>query len=395
MESLVSMKEFMFYNPTRILFGRGYVKDFVGQLKKPGRQILVVMGSGKIKGNPVVKELYNELSEMSVVELTGVEGNPRYDLVDKGVKMCRESEINAILAIGGGSVIDTAKMIAVSVSHMGSCWDIIERKVPISEALPVFCVPTMAGSGTEMNCSCVISNKTTREKRGISSDLMYPQCSIIIPELTYSVSAVDTACGAVDILAHIIDLYYLNHNETLEFMDGVMEEIMQRVVSYALVAVDELDNYEARANLLWASDYALNKFLSNGSKQSALCHAIEHEISAQYDVKHGLGMAVVLPKVLYYCIEDNVEKISKLGYHIFKIEPSGNQVEDAYATVGEMENLFYNKLGLPGIFKNLKISEDELKKMAHRVCRFGDVHGFTTLCSEDIYTIYLQCFGKE
>ena len=387
------MYNFSLNIPTKILFGTEGRKQLASIVLSYGKKILLVYGGESIKRIGLYDEIIDSLKGQNaeIFELNGVTSNPRHTKVDDGARICKEKNIAVILAVGGGSVIDCAKAVSVTANVDSDCWNIITKKTAPHEAIPVITVLTVAGTGTEMNNSCVISNTELRIKRGYSNDLLYPKVSFLDPALTFSVSAFQTACGCADMLSHILDTAYFMPGDRMDMLCAVMESISKIIIKYGAIAVKDPNNYSARANLMWASTWALNGVLKNGIRQPAVCHIIEHEISAYYDVNHGLGMAIILPRWMKYVLDnDNAYVFAQFGRAVFGIESGGN-TECAKLTIMKIEEFMYDMLGLNSKLSEIGVTDETFEEIAGNVCWGGSVGGIKKLMPQDVVNILKMC----
>lgn len=388
------MNDFIFENTTKVYFGKNQLKNLGAELKKYGERVLLVYGGGSIKKiglyDKVIKEI--ESAGLKCFELSGVEPNPRHTTVNRGAEICKKNEIDVLLAVGGGSTIDCTKAIAAATYYDGDCWDLVKGKAAVTNALPIVTVLTLAATGSEMDCGGVISNMQTHEKLAIVHPLLQPKASFLNPENTYSVSAFQTACGSVDILSHVFDSYYFTMQPKMDFIDGVMTDLIKTVVKYAPVALKHPDDYEARANLMWASSWALNGFVAAGVEQDVSCHAMEHELSAFYDITHGLGLAILTPRWLKYVLdEDTAPQIKKFGVDVFGTDSSLSDMDGANAAIEALSDFFFNTLGLKSTLTEIGIDDGNFAVMAQKACAGGTLHGFKPLTPKDVEAIYRMC----
>ncbi|MBO4886726.1 MAG: iron-containing alcohol dehydrogenase [Firmicutes bacterium] len=389
------MNDFTFQNPTKVLFGRNQLEHLPEELKNFGTRVLMVYGGGSIKRNGLYDKLMGLMTGagLTVFELPGVEPNPRHTTVNKGVAICRENDVEVILAVGGGSTIDCAKGIAATtLSSSDNVWDLVEHKVSYTEALPIVTVVTIAATGSEMDTGAVISNMDLNIKSGIGSPICRPKVTFEDPELTFTVPAYQTACGSFDIMSHIFDVAYFSNQPQMDMLERIQEEVLKTVVKYAPVAIAEPDNYEARANLMWASSWALNDFLYCGVRQMTACHAMEHELSAYYDITHGLGLAILTPRWLAYILDENTApKIRQFGVRVMGIEATDDVMSDARKAIDALADFCFKTLGLESHLSSLGIGEENFEKMAQAACRGGELYSFKNLKKEDIVNIYRMC----
>jgi len=388
------MNSFIYDIPVKVYFGENQLGNLGEELKKFGRRVLLTYGGGSIKRiglyDKVVEELQN--AGMEIYELSGIEPNPRIESVRKGAQMCKEHNIDVLLAVGGGSTIDATKFMAAGACVEHDPWEFFGAGAkPIERALPIVTILTLSATGSEMDAGGVISNLATCDKLGRMAYPMLPKVSFLDPTLTYSVSAYQTACGAADIMSHIMEVYF-NMNKDLFMLDCFMEGMLKTVIKYAPVAIAEPENYEARANLMWCSSWAINGFINGGKKKAWSCHPMEHELSAVYDITHGLGLAILTPRWMEYCLDEtNVEKYVSFGVNVFGIDSALEPMAIARESIKRLSDFFFKTLGLKSTFTEVGIKREAFKSMAQKACRYGDIRGFKTLTPEDVERIYEMC----
>ena len=306
------MENFVYHNPTKIIFGKG-MGDRVGEeVKLFSKKILLHYGGGSIKQIGLYAKVVKSLREAGVefVELPGVKPNPRLSLVRTGIEICRENGLDFILAVGGGSVIDSAKAIAMGVPYHGDVWDFFTGRAELHKALPVGTILTIPAAGSEASTASVITNEDGLYKRGFNSDLLYPRFSILNPELAFTLPKHQVACGAFDILAHIMERYFTN-TQHVELTDRLCEATMKTIINNIPLVFGDPENYDAWAEVMWAGTVAHNNLLNTGRTGDWASHDIEHEISAIYDVAHGAGLAVVFPVIGWKRWPTNVRSPAK------------------------------------------------------------------------------------
>lgn len=388
------MNNFVYDIPVKVYFGENQLGHLGEELRKYGRRVLLTYGGGSIKRIGLYDRVVEELrkADMEVFELSGIEPNPRIESVREGAQMCKEHNIDVLLAVGGGSTIDATKFMAAGACVEHDPWEFFGAGAkPIERALPIVTILTLSATGSEMDAGGVISNLATQDKLGRMAPAMLPKVSFLDPTLTYSVSAYQTACGAADIMSHIMEVYF-NMNKDLFMLDCVMEGLLKTVVKFAPVAVAEPDNYEARANLMWASSWAINGFVNGGKKKAWSCHPMEHELSAVYDITHGLGLAILTPRWMEYCLdESNVERYVSFGVNVFGIDSTLEPMAIARESIKRLADFFFNTLGLQSNFTDVGIKREDFASMARKACRYGDIKGFKTLTPEDVERIYEMC----
>ena len=329
---------------------------------------------------------------LEVYEMGGIEPNPRHTSVNKGADICKKEKIDVLLAVGGGSTIDATKVIGAAAFYDGDCWDLVTRKASVSNCLPIVSVLTLAATGSEMNFGGVISNLETNEKFGLLHPLMLPKVSFLDPSNTYSVNTFQTACGSVDILSHIFDISYFAQQDSLFMVELFMEGLIKTVLKFAPVALEEPDNYEARANLMWASSWALNGFIGAGKAQPPVCHMMEHELSAHYDITHGLGLAILTPRWMEYILnEETAPRLYQFGVNIFGIDKDLPALEVGKKAIEKLSDFFFNTLGLQSTLSEIGIDDSKFELMAQNACHGNVLPGFRPLNQQDIVNIFKMC----
>ncbi len=385
------MFNFTFEVPTKILFGKNRIENLSDEILKYGDRVLLCYGGGSIKTFGLYDNVINKLKSKGIFykEMSGISPNPRIEEVEKGIQLVREHKLNFILPVGGGSTIDCAKAISAGSGYDGSAWDIITGKAPITSAVPIGTILTLSATGSEMNCGSVISNLNTKEKLGFGHPILLPKFSILDPCYTYSVPPNQTAAGTVDIMSHVFENYFtLNDNAFLQ--DRFAEAVLKTCIKYGPIAMENLDSYEARANLMWASSWAINGLLDCGKNTGWSVHPMEHELSAFYDITHGAGLAILTPHWLRYVLDDTtVNKIAEYGVNVWNL-PSGKDNFDTANTAIEKTSAFFKSLGLPVSLREVGIGEEHLKEMAEAAANHkgGKISGFKTLYAKDIFEIY-------
>ncbi|SDC53533.1 Alcohol dehydrogenase YqhD, Fe-dependent ADH family [Paenibacillus sp. UNCCL117] len=384
------MNSFAFQNPTRILFGAGMVDKLGEQLAAFGsKTVLLVYGGGSIKHSGLYDRIQAQISQAGVraVELPGIEPNPRVTTVRRGIGLCREHDVDFILAVGGGSVLDAAKAVAVGVPYEGDVWDFLMRKAEIRSALPLGTVLTLSATGSEMNGNSVITNWEENLKKSFGSIHAYPKFSILDPTLTYSVPPHQTVNGIVDTMSHVFEQYFsLTENTPLQ--ERLCESILQTVIENGEKALAEPDNYEARANLMLCSTYALNGgMISVGMEQDWATHMIEHEVSALYDIAHAAGLSVLFPNWMTYVCDQRVERFAQYAARVWQINPSGRSLEEVARAGIEATRSYFTRIGAPSTLGELNIGDEHLERMAEETVRFGPVGSFRKLQADDVLNI--------
>lgn len=387
------MQNFDYNIPTKVYFGKGQIEK-LGEIKNYASKVLMVYGGGSIKRAGIYDQAVAVLREHGIefFELSGVDPNPRLETVELGKKLCLEKGLDGVLAIGGGSSIDCSKAIAAAVKYDGNVWDMTSDWSLMQDALPVFVVSTMAATGSEMDAYAVITNTETNEKKDLGGDPVIPKFSILDPKFTYSVPKFQTAAGAADIISHVFEAYF--HRTPEAYLQSRMSEaVLKTVIKYGPIAVNEPENYEARANLMWASSLAINGLLSYGSYLDWGIHPIEHELSAYFDVTHGAGLAVVMPAWMEHILQDDtVEQFAEYAVNVWGVEAEGRDPYDvAREGIAKTRDFFVNDLGLPATLRELNVPEDSLEMMANNLD--GVLTGtFVPMTAEDVLAIYKACY---
>lgn len=389
------MNDFIFHNPDKVYFGKNALDNLGAELKKYGKNVLLVYGGGSIKRNGLYDKVVSAVKEnrMNLFELSGVEPNPRHTTANKGAEICKKNGIDVVLAVGGGSTIDCAKGVAAAaLTESGDVWELVKGGVHPKKALPLIAVLTNAATGSEMDEWAVISNMDTNEKIGLGGEALIPRAAFENPEFSFTLPAYQTACGAFDIFNHVIDNYYLAGENTFDMILEFQEAVMRAVVKWAPVAMKEPENYEARANLMWASSMALNHILDAGTLHGCACHAMEHELSAYYDITHGHGLAIVTPRWLTYILDDKTApQIYRLGVKVFGVKEGLSDTEGAREAIKALEKFCFETLGLKKNLSDLGIDDKHFKAMAEHACRGGAITGPKTLTPKDVEEIYKMC----
>jgi alcohol dehydrogenase YqhD (iron-dependent ADH family) len=350
---------------------------------------LLVYGGGSIKKSGLydkIIDIFKE-NEISAFELSGVEPNPRITSVRKGIEICRENKIELILAVGGGSTIDCAKVIAAAYYYDGDAWDIVLDSRKIDKVLPIASILTLAATGSEMDSGAVITNLETSQKLAAMNKDMAPKFSILDPTYTFSVPKNQTAAGTADIMSHIFEVYFSNTKEAY-MQNRMAEALLKTCINYGEKAIDEPSNYEARANLMWTSSLAINGILSYGKGTEWSVHAMEHELSAFYDITHGVGLAILTPHWMEYSLNDNtLEKFVEYGVNVWGIDANKDKYEIAHESIKKTREYFV-LLGIPSTLTEVGITDNKLEKMAKQATIRGSLGTFKSLDQNDVLNIY-------
>lgn len=387
------MNSFIYDIPVRVYFGKNQLCHLGEELSKYGKRVLLTYGGGSIKKSGLYHVVTEEIRNagLELYELSGIAPNPRIDSVRDGAQMCKEHDIDVLLAVGGGSTLDATKWMAAGACVDHDPWDFFSKWAPVEKALPIVTILTLAATGSEMDSGGVISNPETLDKIGRLADPLLPKASFLDPTLTYSVSPYQTACGAADMMSHIMEVYF-NIEPDLYMLDCFMEGMMKTVIKYAPIAMQEPDNYEARANLMWTSSWAINGFVNGGKRQAWSCHPMEHELSAIYDITHGLGLAILTPRWMEYCLDETtVPKYVQFGVNVFGIDANQEPMDIAKQSIEKLSYFFFDTLKLNRTFTEIGVKEKDFQVMAKKACADGILPGFKPLAQQDIEKIFAMC----
>lgn len=384
------MKNFEFCVGTHIVFGKDSEEKLPELLKPYGKKILMTYGGGSIKKIGLYDKLKELLKDFEIYELSGIQPNPRIQSVALGREICIEKDIDIVLAVGGGSTLDCSKAICAARYYEGDPWDIVIGKKKIEKVLPLATVLTLSATGSEMDAGGVISKMETNEKRSFGSPLLLPKVSILNPENTYTVSAYQTASGGADIIAHTLESYF--DKEDVFMQDAFAEAIVKTVMKYTKIALDEPSNYQARAELMWASSLAINGILATGKNDKWTVHSIEHELSAFYDITHGVGLAILFPKWMRYILSDKtVGRLSRFAINVMGVEPENDMFKVANEGIDRLED-YFKSIGLPSTLKELDIDDRDFDIMAKKAVEIGRLqNAYVPLNDKDVKNIYQMC----
>ncbi|TGA99462.1 iron-containing alcohol dehydrogenase [Sporolactobacillus shoreae] len=382
------MDNFTFHNPTKLIFGKGQLEQLKNEIPKYGRRVLLVYGGGSIKRTGLYDQVKEILSGLhaEVSELSGVEPNPRLTTVKRGIDICATEDIQFLLAVGGGSVIDCTKAIAVGAKFEGDPWEFVTSKKQVHDALPFGTVLTLAATGSEMNSNSVITNWDTHEKYGWSCAYSYPAFSILDPAFTFSVPKNQTIYGMVDMMAHVFE-HYFHQAEHTPLQDRLCESILQTVIETAPKLVDDLENYDLRETILYCGTMALNGVVSMGFAGDWASHNIEHAVSAVYDIPHGGGLAILFPNWMKHNLDVNVSRFKQLAVRVFGVDPAGKSDRDTALEGIEALRRFWNSIGAPSRLADYDIDDSKIDLIADRAMARGEFGQFKRLNREDTLAI--------
>jgi len=389
------MVDFSYHTPTRVIFGKGAL-DQVGEQVKAlgGRKVLIHYGGGSAERTGVLGRVRSSLDAAGIahVELGGVVPNPHLGLVREGIELCRREGVDFLLPVGGGSVIDSAKAIGYGVACGGDVWDFYDFKRVPDGCLPIGAVLTIAAAGSEMSDSSVITNEVTGDKRGCNSDLCRCKFAIMDPQLTMTLPDYQTACGCVDILMHTMERYFNGQTRPMALTDALAEALMRTVIDAARVLAAEPENYEARADVMWASSLSHNGLTGCGTGGGDwACHKLEHELGGMFDVAHGAGLAAIWGSWARYVLPQDPARFAKFAVEVLGVAPGADDTATALAGIEAMEG-FYRSIGMPASLKELglELTEAQIAELAQR-CRRATPKGLGAmkrLSEEDMANIY-------
>lgn len=389
-KELEDMRNFKFASPTEFLFGKETERNVGAEVKKYGKKVLVHYGGGHIKKNGLYDRVMESLKEqdIEITELGGVKANPDIGLVREGIALCKEKQVEVILAVGGGSVIDSAKAIGIGVYYEGDVWDFFLKKVPVERMMPLGVVLTIPATGSEASNTTVVTNSENGHlKRALSHSLLRPAFAVMNPELTYSLPAYQTAAGGVDIMSHVLERYF-TREPGCGLTDRLCEATLKTMIRQLPAALEEPENYEARAEIMWAGTIAHNGILGVGRSEDWGSHMMGHELSAFYDMTHGATLAIMIPRWMEYVYQTDVPRFVKYAADVWGVEhdvfhPEKTALEGIHRT-----KEFFRSLGMPVSFADAGIGAERIDEMAENCTRFGAVGGFVKLEKEDCARIY-------
>lgn len=382
------MNPFVFQNPTKLIFGKDQNSALANEVKNYGENVLLVYGGGSIKRNGLYDQVIGQLKEAgaAVTELAGVEPNPRLTTVQKGIDLCHEHNIDLILAVGGGSVIDASKAIAVGAKFDGNIWDVITKKAEATGALPLGTVLTLAATGSEMNAGSVVTNWEINEKVGWSSPFSYPKFSILDPKNTVTVPEDQTVYGMVDMMTHVMEAYF-HKAENTPLQDRIMESILLTVMETAPKLLADLENEEYRETILYCGTMALNGITQMGLRGDWATHNIEHAVSAIYDIPHAGGLAILFPHWLRHSLDERIERHVQLATRVLGVDPAGKTDQEIALEGIDKLSAFWTSLGAPTRLADYDIDNSQVDKMAGIAAKNGEFGNFKPLTKNDVVNI--------
>lgn len=379
------MDNFIFHNPTKLIFGKNQITLLADEIKNFGKKVLLVYGGGSIKANGLYDQVLNELKDFEIFELSGVEPNPRVTTAQKGADMIKAHQIDFVLAVGGGSVIDCTKLIVAAAHYDGCAWDIVTRKHIPTQATPFGTILTLAATASEMNEGSVITNIETEQKIGWGSPLVFPKFSILDPVYTYSVPRNQTVNGIVDMMSHICEQYF-NEAENSDIHDAMMEGLLKQIMIYGKQALDNPTDYTARANLMMAGTIALNGQLSWGFDGDWASHGLEHAVSAVFDIAHAEGLAIVMPNWMKFVMPNHIAKFKKFAINVFDVETTNKTDEEiALSGINHLQ-AYWKAIGAPTTLAERDIKAADIPRIVNAIAR--NIGTMQALTKEDAASIY-------
>ncbi len=380
------MNNFVYDNKTKIIFGKNTENEVGKYTKLYGKKVLLHYGRNSIKKYGIYDRVIKSLKEHNIdfVELGGVQANPRLKLVQEGIMLSRKENVDFILAIGGGSVIDSAKAIALGHYYDGDVWDFFSKGIQPDKVLPVGVVLTLPAAGSESSTATVVTKEDEFSKRGYGHILLRPVFSILNPELTYTLPNYQTACGAVDMMGHVFERYFTN-TKNVTLTDRFCESILTTVIQNAKIAIEDNTNYAARSEIMLAGLHAHSGLVGTGREEDWASHGLEHPLSAVYDIAHGAGLAMIYPAWMKYVYKHDMDRFVMFASNVFGVEVNPNNKEETVLKGIQKLEEFYTSIGMPTRLKDLNIDDSKLEFMVSKVSRAGN---FVKLNKEDIKNIY-------
>jgi len=389
-KTIKTMQNFDYMTPTRLVFGENAIEKLPAVMAAIGKRVLLTYGGGSIKKIGLYDRVKELLKDFEITELSGIQPNPKYDpSVLDGVRLCKENNIDVILAVGGGSVLDCSKAIAAGAKYDGDPWDLISYKVKAQAALPIVDILTLAATGSEYDCGGVISRTETNDKIGYLDPLLFPVCSFLDPRYTFTVSKKQTAAGCADAMNHIMEQYFCEDSTLLN--DGFCEAGLKSLMVNAKACLENPEDYRARAEMMFACTLGCNGIYALGNSPSGWpCHGIEHALSAYYDITHGEGLAIITPRWMRHILSDRtIDRFVKYGINVFGIdatlpiqEIAEKAIEDTYS--------FFESINIPMHLREVGIGEERIDEMAHHIAvNEGLENAYVPLTEQDIKEILI------
>ncbi|WP_417006682.1 iron-containing alcohol dehydrogenase [Aquibacillus salsiterrae] len=383
------MQNFVFDNKTKIIFGKDTEQTVGQESVSYGNKLLLHYGGGSIKESGLYDTVIDSLKAegIEIFELGGVKPNPRISLVREGVNLCKENDIDFILAVGGGSVIDSAKAIAAGVKYEGDAWDFFTGKAVVEDCLPIGVVLTIPAAGSESSAGTVVTNEDGWYKRAFGDIKLRPQFAIMNPVLTYSLPPYQTAAGITDMMAHILERYFTN-DKHVELTDRLCEATLRTIINNAHTVLEDPTNYDTRAEIMWSGTIAHNDLLNTGRTGDWASHDIEHELSGIYDITHGAGLAIIFPAWMKYVYKHDINRFVQFANRVWDVEIDLNNPEKtALAGIKKLEE-FFKSIGMPTTLRDAEIDDEHFSDMAKKAVEKGQLGNFVKLCADAVERIY-------
>jgi len=387
------MQNFEFCNPTKIIFGEGTIPRIGEETKKYAKKVLLVYGKSSIKNNGIYDQVVTSLqkADIAFVEFPGVKSNPVLTHLREGIALAKSEAVGAVLAVGGGSVLDESKAICIGAKDDGDVWDFFLGKRDAQDALPLLTVLTLAATGSEMNCGGVITNEELKQKFNVNSPYIFPKTSILDPTTTCTVPADYTAYGAVDAISHIIEGYFTTSDKWLPIQDRYVEGLIHSIMESMNIIHENPSDYQGRATLMWAATLALNGLPIAGIGPCGFPnHAIEHSLSAFYDIAHGAGLAIVIPGWMTHNSQKNPAKFAQFAQRVFDVADQGSPVATAAKGI-EALKAWFKKIGCPVTLSDADIPETDIEKLADNATMLATKWGLTAYTKEEIAKVLNCC----
>lgn len=390
------MHNFVACNPGKILFGKQTIQHLGKEAALLGKKVLLVSGKGSVLRNNVYQACMSSLlaNDIAIVEFPGVQSNPTVIKVHEAIKLARVEQVDMICGVGGGSVLDSAKAIAAGCCVEHDVWKFFTGKKSLRSALPIICIPTMAASGSETNAGMVLTNEQSRQKCGFANRHLFPSVSILDPETTYSVSPFYTACGTVDILSHLLEIFCSIDTKSLPLQCNILKGIAGTLISTCNQAIAEPENYVARANLMWAANLALHTIVLSGTGKLAFpVHLIEHSLSALFDIPHGAGLASLLPGWIEYNLKKSCEMTEKIHEFLLALLPDSSQCRGNIQSLAEYFVVWMKGAGLPVNLKDLGLNKKDIMDIRTNALPQAKIWRMMSVSAEMIDEVLNYCLG--
>ena len=389
------ISSFIYDVKTKVYFGDFSADDLGSEIKALGNKLCLIFGGDHIKDDGIYDLVYEakRLYDFEIVEFRKIKPNPRNTDIDEGIAFCKAHHCDVVLAIGGGSCLDSAKAIATGATLDCPIWDVVTGKVKATGALPLLVISTMSATGSDMNMTSVVSNLELNDKKGFKTYYQRPKVAFLNPKYTYGVSKYQTACGTLDILCHILETYF-SKDGPMYMLDRVMEALIDTVLKYGPIAYNNPKDYDARANLQWAASWAINDFIRTDKSASWAMHNIEHEFSAYYDITHGLGLAIIMPRYLRYIIDDlSAVRFRNLAINVYHMDPTLDDITLANKVIDEIEKWSFEVLEISSCFSDINIDDKYFDVIASKLANDNGYYtrGYRKLAKEDLIKILNNC----